>query len=115
MNFDVRITAQAKADITRNALWWSENHSVSQALVWIDALEKQIASLDTMPERFALAPEHGRFSYDIRQMLVGLNRPTYRLIYTIQTNAVIVLTVRAAEEDLLDNSDLPTSVNNIDG
>lgn len=107
MRFRVSIKETAHEDIQRNALWWAEHHSVEQAIRWKDAIYRQIRTLETMPKRHPLAPENSKFRYDIDEKPVGLgSRPSYRAIYTIVESEVHVLTVRRAEQDSLDSSDM---------
>lgn len=107
--FHVTIHRQAKDDIARNAKWWAEHHSVNQALLWIDMVERQIDSLSEFPERFGFAVENGIFAYEIRQLLVG-SRQRYRVIYSIQNDTVHVLTVQRAEQDQIVKRDLPSGL-----
>ena len=111
MSFMVMITGQAEADIDRNAMWWAEHHSIEQAITWIQALREQIDSRSTMPERYSIAPENHLFNYEIRQCSVGLgSRPSFRAIYTIVDDRVLVLTIRRGAEDTLRADQLPPSV-----
>jgi len=108
MTFRVVILPQAKADLTRNARWWAANHSVNQALDWLEAVEGQLGKLSDHPQRFGVCPENGSFKYEIRQTLVGLgNRKSYRAVYTVRDNNVFVLTVRRGEEDFIKPGELP--------
>jgi len=43
--FQVLIYDEAKEDILRNAKWWSENRSMDQAVLWIEAIEMQLWEL----------------------------------------------------------------------
>ena len=94
MTFDLQITQQAQEDITRNAAWWAENHSLEEALAWYDAVYEQLDSLTQFPESHALAREDSLFDYEIRELLVGGKRRTYRAIFTVVKTEVRVLTVR---------------------
>jgi plasmid stabilization system protein ParE len=56
---------------------------------------KAASSLEHNPECCALAPENGRFRYEIRQLNFGIGRkPTHRLVYTIRPNEVVILRMR---------------------
>jgi plasmid stabilization system protein ParE len=102
MRYAVRYTSQAFADISRNAHWWAQNHSVEQALKWEAAVELQIQSLEQMPERYGLAPENPDFAFELRQQPIGLGpRPGYRAVYTVQGATVYILAVRSGAQDLL--------------
>ena len=72
--FRVIIHQQAKEDISRNANWWADNHSIDQALSWIDTVEKQLQELSQNPHRFGFADENSLFQYEIRRSC-----PLYRM------------------------------------
>ena len=94
MSFQLAITDEAHGDISRNASWWAAHHSYEQASRWKDAVYEQLETLRTFPERHPLAPENPEFPFDIREKPVGLgSRPSYRAVFTIQENLVLVLTV----------------------
>ncbi len=105
--FRVIIHQQAKEDISRDANWWTDNHSMDQALSWIDTVEKQLQELSQNPHRFGFADENGLFQYEIRQVLVGLgSRRSYRGLFTIRDDTVHVLTVLRAEQGSIEIQDL---------
>ena len=111
MKFELIVQPTAKADITRNATWWADNHSLQQAIDWVDAVEMQLNDLQRNPERFGFALENGLFSYPLHQMPIGLgNRRSYRAVFTIQGNEVHVLTIRRAAQDAIVESDLPPNL-----
>jgi plasmid stabilization system protein ParE len=107
MTYRLVIYNEAHDDIFRNADWWAINHSLEQAIVWQDAIYSQLEALKEMPERRPLAAENPYFSFDVREALIGLgSRPRYRAIFTIQNDAVHVLTVLDAAQDQLQPGDL---------
>jgi hypothetical protein len=58
-------------------------------------------------ERHPLAPENAEFPFDIREKPVGLgSRPSYRAVFTIQENVVLVLTVQRGAQDALRPEDI---------
>jgi plasmid stabilization system protein ParE len=80
---------------------------VDQALKWSDAIYDQIESLAEFPESHALSVENDDFPYEIRDKLVGLGRRRrYRAVFAIQEDRVLVLAVRAVEEDRLAPDDV---------
>ena len=108
MSFWLNVTAKARDDITRNASWWAEHHSLDQALRWYDAIYEQLDTLLQFPERHAVAQENDEFDYEIREKPVGLGpRPTYRAIFTIAGSEIRVLAVHRASQDALRPEDLP--------
>lgn len=107
MTFSLRVTARARDDITRNAAWWAEHYSLDQALRWYDRVYDQLDTILEFPESHSLSAENDKFPYEIRDKLVGFgSRPRYRAVFTIQCNEVIVLTVRAGQEDRLTSDDI---------
>lgn len=100
MAFEVIIEQSAHESISRNAVWWAQNHSAKQAMEWQETIYKQIAELATMPERHGLAHENKEFPFDLRQKLVGKGKsPTYRVLFTIRQSKVHVLEFLAAEQN----------------
>ena len=107
MKYHVIMEEPAITEIEQNARWWAEHYSSRQALVWYDAAVDAIYSLESQPERHALSPENQEFDYEIRDLLFGIgSRPSYRAVFTIQGNAVHVLTVRRAAQDAIAPDDL---------
>ena len=59
-----------------------------------------------MPSRCSLAFENDFFEQEIRQLLYGKERNTYRILFTIVNDSVEILFVRhAAQKPLIDKSD----------
>jgi plasmid stabilization system protein ParE len=96
MSFRLNVTNQARDDITRNAAWWAENHSLDEALRWYDSVYEQLNELLLYPESHPLAAENDSFPYELREKLVGGRKRTYQAIFTIAETEVRVLTVRRA-------------------
>ena len=98
--FKVITTRRAFEDLYRNMTWWADHHSVSEAVEFEETVNRQLATLAEMPERFGCAYENDSFEIELRQMLVGLGRhPSYRAIYTIRNSEVVVLAIRRGAED----------------
>ncbi len=111
MTFRVAVLPQAKEDIARNSLWWADNHSVDQAIIWAETVEQQLLELEHNPEAFSFANEHERFPYQLRQMLLGLGRRrSYRAVFTIKNEDVYVLTIRRAAQDVIGPDKLPRTI-----
>jgi len=105
--FSVTILPRAEADIERNARWWAEHHDADQAVKWFYAARQQILSLKQMPESNGLSAENAEFPYEIRDKLIGLgSRRSYRAIFTIRDDEVLVLAVLRSAQDSLSPSDV---------
>jgi len=101
MSFRVVLTERA-------ARWWAENRSLAQAERWYDGFLEAINSLKENPERFAVAPESGRFPFEIRQINYGPRaRSTHRAVFVVRAKSVVVLTVRHLAREDLAAEDLP--------
>jgi plasmid stabilization system protein ParE len=107
MIFRVIITRRAERDMQAAARWWAIERSAEQAKRWLAGLETKLQSLTESPERCALSPENGRFSFELRELHYGLsNRATHRAVFTIADELVLVLAVRHAAQDFLQPDDL---------
>jgi plasmid stabilization system protein ParE len=102
MSFRVVVTDRAAQELFDFAQWWSDHHSREQAERWHAGLITALASLAENPDRHAVSRENGRFSFVIRQLNYSVTgRSTHRAVFTVQADAVIVLTIRhLAQSDL---------------
>jgi plasmid stabilization system protein ParE len=93
MAFEVRVSAAA--DEQADAIYeWMAQRAPQGAVRWYNGLLDAIESLADFPERCSLAPESEHFTEEIRQLLYGKRRNTYRILFTIQGNTVHVLHIR---------------------
>lgn len=93
MSYRVVIETRAIRDIDEAAGWIAAQASES-AERWFNAIEAEIQSLARFPERCPRAREDGTFKYELRQLIYGRRHGRYRVIFTIQKDAVHVLHVR---------------------
>jgi len=95
----VVISQKAKQDIRRNAEWWAENHSRSQAEKWFFCVYDQIEAIGQSPSGYGLSEENGIVPIEFRNALVGSGiRKSYRAIFRVLDDSVIIYrVVRAAE------------------
>lgn len=104
----VVFTRRAERELESAAEWWAAHRSPSQAAPWYMGFSEALASLSHNPERYPVAPENGRFLYEIRELHYGLrSRPTHRAIFTIRDDMVLVLTIRHFAQADLTEGDLP--------
>jgi plasmid stabilization system protein ParE len=106
MTYWLNVTNQARDDITRNAAWWAENHSLDEALKWYDSVYEQLNELLANPESHGFAPENDSFPYDLREKPVGGKQRTYRAVFTVVLTEVRVLTVRRAAQRAITPDDV---------
>lgn len=89
MKYKVIVQPDAERDIEEAYAWLAEQ-SPGAAERWLEALITLVDSLETFPERCALAPESEAFDVEIRQLLHGV----YRILFTVAGKKVHVLHVR---------------------
>jgi len=95
MKYLVRYTATAKAEV-EDACSWIHQQSPFYAAKWHAGLLEAIASLESNPESYPLAPEAETFHKPIRQLLYGKRRGIYRILFEIRGGVVEVLHIRHA-------------------
>lgn len=81
---------------------WIQQYSSANASEWFQGLIEAINSLEKSPQRCSLAPENDTFDEEIRQLLYGKRRSTYRIIFTVSGQTVYILHVRHASRQLLE-------------
>ncbi len=83
MSFQIEISSVAKAEADAAFLRVSQLTSVEQGKSWYADLLRAISSLSVMPNRCSLARENQYFSNEIRQLLYGRGKNTYRILFTV--------------------------------
>lgn len=96
MKFRVEVSAQAETDAGEILSWLLSAGAGETGIRWLLGLEDAIASLETFPEAYPLAPENSRFRFEVRQLLYGRNPHVYRIQFTIESDTVKVLHIRHA-------------------
>ncbi|MGO8673957.1 MAG: type II toxin-antitoxin system RelE/ParE family toxin [Capsulimonadaceae bacterium] len=103
---EYRIILQPEAyDGMESAYAYIERESPASAHKWAVGLMDAINSLDMFPARCPLAPESELFRHEIRQLLYGKGRNAYRILFTIQGDAVSILHIRHGAQDVLRSDD----------
>lgn len=105
IKYRVVIQPEAEQGI-KDAYFWVSHYSSRQARRWLEGLHKAILSLEQMPLRCALAFENDFFDEEIRQLLYGKGKNTYRVLFAITGKTVQIISVRhAAQQPLLPDDD----------
>jgi plasmid stabilization system protein ParE len=87
--------------------WWVEHRSTEQAGRWMLGIEYAIAGLADHPERHPLAIEGDRFSFEVRELHVGLNRSkTHRVLFAVRDDVARIYSVRHLAQDFLTAEDM---------
>ena len=87
--YNIVILPNAEQDIEASYLYINEE-SPQNALNWYQDIYSKIQSLSTLPSRCPLAPENEFFEAEIRHLIIQ----NYRVLYTIEANAIYILHVR---------------------
>jgi plasmid stabilization system protein ParE len=105
MKYRVEISSVAEAELDSAFLRFSQSTSSERARQWYSALLKAIASLSQMPKRCSLARENEYFSQEIRQLIYGKGRNSYRILFTVLDDGAVatvrILHVRHASQPTL--------------
>jgi len=103
--YQVIIQSEAEQGI-KEAYLWVSNYFPRQARSWLEGLCKLILSLEQMPLRCSLAFENDFFEEEIRLLIYGRGKNTYKILFTVIENTVQILFIRhSAQSPLVPNDD----------
>jgi plasmid stabilization system protein ParE len=103
--YQVIIQPSAEEGI-KEAYYGVSNYSPRNARSWLEGLQQAIFSLEKMPLRCSLAFENNFFAEEIRQLIYGKGKNTYRILFTVIEQTVHILYVRhSAQQPLLPEDD----------
>ena len=103
--YQVIIQPEAEQGI-KEAYYWVSQYSPRNARNWLDGIYKAIMSLEQMPLRCSVAFENNFFEQEIRQLLYGKSKNTYRILFTVIDMTVHILYVRhSAQQPLSPDND----------
>lgn len=109
MSYRIDISSTAKGGADAAFLAYSQFTTAQKAQDWYQGLFEAIASLKEMPRRCGLARENAFFSQEIRQLLYGRGRFTYRILFTIlddqQSPTVRILHIRNTSQMVVGESE----------
>ena len=106
MAFQVEITEPALADAEEYVRFIREVRRQPEAAErWFRGLVRAIYSLEKLPERCPVIPEHEEFSFEIRHLIYF----SHRIIFRVEgdRNRVVVLRVYHGSRQGLAEGDLP--------
>ncbi len=108
MTYRIDFSSVAKAEADAAFLYFSQYTTPERSQSWYQGLIKAISSLQEMPRRCPIARENVLFSQEIRQLLYGRGKATYRILFTVLddqvTPTVRVLHVRHAVQKAIGES-----------
>jgi plasmid stabilization system protein ParE len=83
MTYRIDFSSVAKAEADAAFLGFSQFTTAERAQTWYQGLIDAIVSLQEMPQRCPIAREDAFFSQEIRQLLYGQGKQTYRILFTV--------------------------------
>jgi plasmid stabilization system protein ParE len=102
MKYRIEISSVAEAETDGAFLNLSQLTSPVKASQWHSGLLEVIESLSLMPNRCSLARENKYFSQEIRQLIYGRGRMSYRILFPIleigEVHTVRILHVRHSSQ-----------------
>ena len=105
MRYRIEISSIAEAEVDSAFLRLSQLISLTKANEWYSGLLQAIESLSQMPKRCTIARENDYFSIEIRQLLYGKGRNSYRILFTVlteqDTSTVRILHIRHASQQTI--------------
>ncbi len=108
MSYRIDFSSVAKADADAAFLSFAQYTTPERSQSWYQGLIKAISSLQEMPRRCPIAREDALFSQEIRQLLYGRGKTTYRILFTVLDEQAIptvrILHVRNAIQKAIGES-----------
>ncbi len=105
MKYRIEISSVAEAEADSIFLRLSQVTSPAKASQWYSGLLQAIESLSQIPKRCPLARENEYFSQEIRQLLYGRGRNSYRVLFTIlegqDMSTIRILHIRHASQQTI--------------
>ncbi|CCQ58878.1 MULTISPECIES: type II toxin-antitoxin system RelE/ParE family toxin [Crocosphaera] len=102
--YQVIIQPEAEQGI-KEAYYWISSYSPRNARSWLEGIYKAIMTLEQMPLRCSVAFENNFFEEEIRQLLYGKGKNTYRILFTVVEQTVHILYVRHSAQKPLSPED----------
>lgn len=100
MTYRVVTSRRAERD-ARSAYRYIADQAPNAARRWYQGLRQAIDSLATFPLRCPVAPEDPHFPEEIRHLLYGRRGGTYRILFTIREQTVVILAIRHGAQHTL--------------
>ena len=100
--------------LARQDLWAVYRRAASCAPAtasrWLDRFERTLQTLDERPDRCPLAHESAKVAVEVRVLLFGRQPNVFRVLFTVDGDAVRVLRIRRAQRRFLSRSELKDSL-----
>lgn len=99
--YQVVISARAERDAEQALRWFRDQQATAAGARWFAQLWKRIDTLETKPGRCRVAAESAELGIEVRELLVGRKRRTYRILFQIHGRVVRILRIRHSARDRL--------------
>ncbi|MBL9142238.1 MAG: type II toxin-antitoxin system RelE/ParE family toxin [Verrucomicrobiaceae bacterium] len=106
MSYEIEYTRNALRE-AEEVIRWIRERAPRAADKWRDDLIAKVESLASRPLSHRLAPESERFARKIRQVLFHKRRGQYRILFTVDGQRVVILSIRHCFRRPLEVDDLP--------
>jgi plasmid stabilization system protein ParE len=106
VKYRVKLTAKAEADVDSALGWFQEQRAATAGERWFARLLETIDTLQTHPDRCAVAVESEDVGVEIRELHFGKRHGVYRIVFRIEKRDVYILRVWHAARDSLSPGDL---------
>jgi plasmid stabilization system protein ParE len=106
VKYCVKLTAKAEADVDSVLCWFQEQQAMVAGGRWLGNLLTRIDTLEKHPGRCRLAPEADELGMELRELLFGKRRGTYRILFVIGGQKVNILHIRHAARSAVSHQDL---------
>lgn len=77
---------------------------------WLDRFERTLQTLDERPDRCPLAHENAKIAVEVRVLLFGRQPNVFRVLFTVDGDAVRILRIRRAQRRFLSRGELEESL-----
>ena len=106
-----RVIAQPPAlEDLEEAYLWAAARAPMTAAHWYYRFRGALQTLESNPQRCALAPENVEVEPEIRQFLFGTRPNVFRALFTIDGDAVRILHIRRASRRTMSADELSDSL-----
>jgi plasmid stabilization system protein ParE len=90
MTYDVVIQPRAERDIQLAAYWiLGQSASAATAIRWVRKLRTTIGTLRVNPQRCPIDADSAAYGEEVRVLLHGKRRGTYRVLFMIRGSTVV--------------------------
>jgi len=105
MTYEVRLLRRAKKDLDESYNW-AANHASRTAALWLIRFERAISTLESHPQRCAIALESKILKREFRELHFGRRPNVFRVVFTIEGSLVRIFRIRRASRRRLTRHDL---------